>query len=206
MSRFTLLPDPRFEVMKESLRERVRTAADAIEPETCLDVFDPTMRSVVDAAVASAGAHEGTVWLGGRGADGSVEALVPVYNNGPRAADFVGKGKFRQPIGKGIISTVFAYEQPFCENDVDKNDRQDRTLDQRLGVRTSAMIAVPLYFAGSARGVISCVQLISGAPGASPTPSGFSVENLRPVQFASEIVTRLLDYWLVGVTVGWATD
>jgi hypothetical protein len=204
MTRFNLLPDPRFEALKDTLRERVQSAANALDHDTFPDVLDAAMRSVVHGGFAAAGAHEGTVWLGTRGADGAVDALVPVYNTGPNAAQFV--GKFRQPIGKGLISTVYAYEQPFCENEVFRNQRQDPTLDRSLGVRTAAMIAVPLYFAGAARGVISCVQLIAAGSENETLPPGFSMEDLRQVQFAAEVLTRLLDHWLVGVTVAWRPE
>ncbi|MGI8619782.1 MAG: GAF domain-containing protein [Gemmatimonadaceae bacterium] len=209
MNRFNLLPDPRFEPLKESLRERVLAAAAALDPENFLDVFDAAMQNVVSTAFATAGADEGTVWLGARkrksAEDATIAALVPVFNTGPDAARFV--GKHRQPIGKGLISGVFAYEQPFCENDVHRNEKQDPTLDRKLGVRTRAMIAVPLYFAGTVRGVISCVQLTRGDADANPTaPRGFTMDDMRQIQFASEILTRLIDHRLVGVTVGWRAE
>lgn len=209
MNRFNLLPDPRFEPLKESLRERVLAAAAALDAENFLDVFDVAMRDVAGTAFTGAGAHEGTVWLGVRkrksAADATIAALVPVFNTGPDAVRFV--GKHRQPIGKGLISGVFAYEQPFCENEVHRNEKQDPTLDRKLKVRTRAMIAVPLYFAGTVRGVISCVQLTRGDGNAvAAAPPGFTISDLRKVQLAAEILTRLIDHRLVGATVGWRTE
>ena len=203
-ARFNLLPDPRFESLKDGLRERVQAAANALDVETFADLLDSTMRSVVNAGFASAGAHEGMIWLAERsgGAATEVDALVAAYNTGPDAEKIV--GKFRQPIGRGLISTVFAYEQPFCENNVYRNQKQDKTLDQSLGVVTVAMIAVPLYFAGAARGIISCVQLKPA--GEVNDPPGFPMESLRHVQLAAEVVSRLLDHRLVGVTVGYQSE
>ena len=57
------------------------------------------------------GGCEGTVWL----ADKEEKNLVAVYNSGEDAASLVG---FEQPIGAGIISMVFAQQQPYCENDI----------------------------------------------------------------------------------------
>jgi hypothetical protein len=205
-ARFNLVPDIRFEPLQPGLRERVRSAANALDAQSFPSVLDSTMRGVLAAAFNAAGAHEGTLWLAERGesSGASVSALVPVYNTGPNASRFV--GNFRQPIGKGLISTVLLYEQPFCENNVHANQNQDKTLDQTLGVVTSAMIAVPLYFAGTPRGVISCVQLTSSGAPAATVQDGFSMEALAQVQLASEVLSRLLDHWLVGVTVGWRPE
>ena len=202
-ARFNLVPDSRFEPFQSGLRERVQSAATALDANTFSSVLDSTMRGVLTTAFEAAGAHEGTLWLAERGAppDTSVTSLVPVYNTGPHASQFV--GKYRQPMGKGLISSVLAYEQPFCENNVHTNRNQDKTLDQTLGVVTSAMIAVPLYFASAPRGVVSCVQL---TPRDAPPTPGFSMRDLSRVQLASEILTRLLDHWLIGVTVGWRPE
>jgi hypothetical protein len=203
-ARFNLQPDPRFEPLRDGLRERVKAAANALRAETFADLLDPTMRSVVNAGFDAAGAHEGMIWLAEHSEDsgGEVEALVAAYNTGPDAGKIV--GKFRQPIGRGLISTVFAYEQPFCENNVYRNQKQDKTLDQTLGVVTVAMIAVPLYFAGAARGIVSCVQLKPADE--VKDPPGFPMESLRHVQLAAEVLSRLLDHRLVGITVGFQSE
>lgn len=203
-ARFNLQPDPRFESLKDGLRERVQSAANTLDAETFADLLDSTMRSVVSAGFAAAGAHEGTVWLAERssGPGAEVDALVVTYNTGPDAGKIV--GKFRQPIERGLISSVFAYEQPFCENNVYRNQKQDKTLDQSLGVLTVAMIAVPFYFAGAARGIVSCVQLKQA--GEIKDPPGFPMESLRHIQLAAEVLSRLLDHRLVGITVGFQSE
>lgn len=197
-TRFNLLSDPRFTPLHSALRERVLAAAEALDAQTFPDVLDGLMRSVVQSGFAASGAHEGTVWL----VDQPQENLVPVYNTGPNAADFV--GKLRQPLSRGLISMVFATEQPFCENDVHLHQAQDKTVDQSLGLVTCAMIAVPFYFAQRLRGVISCVQLKPA--GRSDDPPGFSPASLRHMQLASHLLTRLIDHRLVGVTVGWEAE
>ena len=65
-ARFNLQPDPRFESLKDGLRERVQSAANTLDAETFADLLDSTMRSVVSAGFAAAGAHEGSIWLAER--------------------------------------------------------------------------------------------------------------------------------------------
>jgi hypothetical protein len=196
--RFNLLADPRFLPLQSALQDRVRAAADALDAGTFADLFDPLMASVLNTGLANAGAHEGTVWL----ADADGEHLVPVVNTGPNAARFV--GSFRQPLARGLISMVFATEQPFCENEVYAHQVQDRTLDLSLGVVTCSMIALPFYFAGQLRGIVSCVQV---KPADSPDdPPGFSIASIRDLQQATVVLSRLIDHRLVGVTVGWEAE
>ena len=66
------------------------------------------------------------------------------------------------------------------------------------------MIAVPLYFAGAARGIVSCVQL--KAADEVKDPPGFPMESLRHIQLAAEVLSRLLDHRLVGITVGFQSE
>jgi hypothetical protein len=196
--RFTLLPDQQFAALRERLRERVSAAARVLDANTFADVFDPVMRGVLDDALTSVEAHEGTVWL----ADANQEYLVPAYNTGAHAAQLV--NVFRHPLDRGHISMVFRNSQSFCENDVYRHPEQDRTLDQSLHVLTCAMIAVPWYFAHAIRGVISCVQL-KPADDSAPDPSGFSVDALHRVERSAAVLTRLMEHYLVATTVAWRT-
>ncbi len=188
---FTVLADERFTKLRGELLERLRLAANALAAEGFADFLDPLMRGVLTDGFRHAQATEGTLWL----VDGPKENLVPVFNSGPRAADFV--GQFRQPLSAGMISLVFASEQPLCENVIATNSHHDKTLDERLGLRTTAMIAVPLYFGRQPRGVISCVQLSDAA--AAP---GFSMQSLATVQLATSVLSRLIDYRLLAATTG----
>jgi hypothetical protein len=197
-TRLNLLPDPRFEALHADLRSRVEAAADVLDHETFLDLLDALMRGVLHVGLANAGAHEGTLWL----ADRARDHLVAAYNTGPNAEQMV--GVVRQPLTAGLISMVYRSEQPFCENDVYRHQQQDKTLDRRLGVLTCAMIAVPLYFAQEVRGVISCVQLKPAGAESAEDPPGFAPESLRSVQFASAVLTRLLDHSLLSAATGWS--
>jgi hypothetical protein len=98
-----------------------------------------------------------------------------------------------------MISMVVATEQPICENEVQRNQQQDKTLDRQLGLATSAMLAIPFYFAGELRGVISAVKL--KAPDAAFDPAGFSPDDLRVLQFAASILTRLIEYELLNLAL-----
>jgi GAF domain-containing protein len=193
--RFSILPDELLAGLRPSLLGRLNAAA----IETCEGsfdiVFDPGMRALVLESFARVGADEGTIWL----MDANREVLVPRFNSGPHAKGFV--GIHRQPLSKGMISMVVATEQPICENEVYKNQAQDKAVDQKLGLRTCAMIAVPLVFCGELRGVISCVQV---RPGDSdePDPPGFTQDDLLQIQLASSLIGRLLEARLLSHCLG----
>ena len=193
--RFTVLPEERFAALRPAVEARLREAARQACAEGFDEVFDQAMRALLVDAFQRVGAHEGTVWL----LDAAREALVPRFNSGPHAEKFV--GQFRQSIGSGMIGMVVAMEQPICENDVHKNARQDKTLDQQLALQTCAMLAVPLLFAGELRGVISCVQL-RRPDAADPDPAGFRVEHLDALQLAVGILSRLVEARLLALCLG----
>ncbi len=126
---------------------------------------------------AGVSASEGTIWL----LDEARQALVPVWNSGPHAADFV--GKHRQPVESGLIGLVCATEQAICENAVYRHAGQDPTLDRTLGLLTCAMIAVPFRIQGELRGVVSCVKL-KKADSTEPDPPPFTPADLAAVTSA----------------------
>ncbi len=116
---------------------------------------------------------------------------------------------FKQPLGSGIVSTSLASEQGFAENEVYKHELHSRLLDDKLSLTTYAMIVVPFYFLNACRGVISCVQLFNvrreadETVPAGPIPPGFDIEQLNLIKRASLIISDLIDYRLLRVTVGW---
>ena len=95
-----------------------------------------------------------------------------------------------------MISMVAVTEQPICENEVHRNERQDKTLDNDLRVKTWAMLAVPFYFAGELRGVISCVQL-SPDGDTQPEPPGFTASHLEELHRTAGLLSRLIEYRLL---------
>ena len=125
---------------------------------------------------------------------------MPVWNSGPDAARIV--GHFRQPADAGLIGMVFATEQPFLENDVQANNRQSKLLDLALGVRTNALIAVPLHCVEACRGIVSCVQLTRDGGVAHKTPAGFNPASLAQVQRAANLFSRLIEQRLMADIIG----
>jgi hypothetical protein len=194
-NRITILPDERFSAVRSALLERLTSIAANITAENIGSLFDGTMRSVIDFGFKETGASEGTIWI----LEPPISALVPCFNSGPNANSIV--GQFKQPLNAGLISMVFATQQPFLENEVFANKSQDKSLDSALRLQTYAMIAVPLYFLEDCRGVISCVQL--KVPGsAEPDPPGFDEGGKARLSHTSTVFGRLLDYRLLRATMG----
>ena len=190
-----MLTDDRLDVLRPLIDARVKAAAELVGEAAFDEFFDRTMRAQLVAALASADAHEGTVWL----LDNTRSFLVPRFNSGPNADSFV--GSYRQSLRSGMISMVVATEQPVCENEVHRNEQQDKSLDKKLGLSTCAMLAVPFYFAGELRGVISAVQLQeAGDP--APEPPGFTVENLTTLQLAASVLARMIEHQLMSLALG----
>jgi hypothetical protein len=199
-ARWTIVPDPRFVELQGSLQERIAAVAKSIQPENFASLLDPLARDVLARGFADAGAHEGTVWL----PDAEGKHLVPAYNTGPDAEKMV--GKFRQPLNAGLICMVFASEQGIVENDVHKNARQSKLLDEKLQVQTYALIAAPFHLLKACRGVISCVQLKRppvgrGVP-AEPL-TGFDFADLTTIQRTAGLLSQLIELRLLGSAIGW---
>ena len=158
-------------------------------------LFDSHLQNVLRGCLQRVGAHEGTAWL----IDDSGEFLVPRFNTGAKSADFV--GSFRQSLKSGMISMVVATELPICENNVCGDGRQDPTLDRKLGLETCAMLAVPFYFAGALRGIISGVQVREAGMNV-PMPKGFSRDDLEALQCCAHVLSRLVEHRLLLATLG----
>jgi hypothetical protein len=192
--RLTVLNDDRLDVLRAVVEARVKMAAQVVGETAFEEFFDGTMRTHLVKAIAAAQAHEGSVWL----LDETRSCLVPRFNSGPHAASFV--GSFRQSLRAGMISMVVATEQPICENRVHQNQQQDPALDRQLQLLTCAMLAVPFYFAGDLRGVISAVQLKESAD--APEPPGFTAENLDTLQLGAEVLSRMVEHQLLSLALG----
>src|SRR5207302_2607880 len=197
-NRLNLLPDPAFAELKGALSERLERMALAIGPRQFDGFLDPLMRQTLERGFLEAQADEGTVWL----LDETAEHLVPAFNTGPDATRLV--GTFKQPLNSGLICMVLASEQPFLENEVQKNAAQSKLLDSRLKVQTHAMIAVPFYFVHACRGVVSCVQLKRAA--SDRDPPGFRPEDLVSVQRSATLLSQLIEFRLLSRAVGWISE
>lgn len=190
MSRLTILPDPRVEPLTAGIQARLTHIAGLINADNFADLLTPLATALLLDAFERVGAHEGTVWL----ADPAGRCLIPAFNNGPNAAEL---RRHRQPLDKGFTSMVFANEQPFVMN----RDRagMDPTLMDRLKLRITSQIIVPLYFLGECRGVVSCVQI---ARGDEPEAAGFEAEALRPVKRATDALRVIIDSVCLARTIG----
>ncbi len=193
-----VLPDVRLSALRGIVTTRLEEAALELAGGAFDEFFNGTMRAAFMEGLLQAGADEGTVWL----LDHTQNFLIPQFNNGPNAASFV--GHFRQSTQTGMISMVVATEQPICENEVHKNTQQDPTLDRKLGLVTCSMLAVPLYFAGELRGVISAVRL-KPANATGPDPAGFSPGHLRALQLSADVLERLIEHELLTLSLGLGT-
>ena len=191
------LPTAAFEEFQTTLKARLARLAAEIQVEQLEPLIDPVVRNVVKNGLSETGAHEGTVWL----VDSAGEFLLPVFNSGPNAPAIV--GQFKQPLSTGLISMVFATEQPFLENEVDRNAQQSKLLDARLQVQTRALIAVPLHILNACRGVVSCVKLKTGG---EKELAGFRPEHLASVAATATLLSRLVEHRLLSRIVGLEGD
>ncbi|MCE9610787.1 MAG: GAF domain-containing protein [Chthoniobacter sp.] len=181
-------------MLRSIVDERITAAADLVGETAFEEFFDQTMCAHLLKVITATQAHEGSVWL----LDEARSHLIPRFNSGPNAADFV--GSYRLSLREGMISMVVATEQPICENAVFLNERQSKDLDRRLGLLTCAMLAVPFYFGGELRGVISAVQLKPSAN--SPEPPGFTAENLETLHLGAAVLSRMVDHQLLSLALG----
>ncbi len=182
-------PDPGLQGIAPTVQLRLQERAMLIDGAWCRGNEARVAREVLEDAFAQCGAHEGTVWL----LNG--DSLVPAVNTGPNAGSLL--DTFRQPLARGLIGMVAVTEQAYCENDVAADPRRDATLDTMLGVRTAAMMAVPLVVGGAVRGVVSCVQF----HGAS-APAGFSPQHLEQLERGVSVAGRLFDIVLLDGLLG----
>ena len=165
-----------------ALTERFERAAQAEMLRRLAKVLDQTALRILREGLRRAGADEGTLWMASR--DG--KELIPVFNSGPDPDCFL--ARVRQPLDRGVISMVYHSGQPFCENDVTKNASHDHTVDEALRQVTAAMIALPFFFGGRRRGVLSCVRLGHGE---------FEARHLSELQQSANLLERLADWHLL---------
>ncbi|NNE92493.1 MAG: hypothetical protein HKN23_12670 [Verrucomicrobiales bacterium] len=189
--RLNFIADPELSAMRGQLEECLEGWVEGLDPNGFSALFDPLMQDELKRSFKSVGGSEGTVWL----ADQAGENLVAVFNSGPNADELTG---FKQPLGKGIISLVFSHERPYCENEIGSCvEDHDDTLDRKIGTQTSAMIAVPFYFAYGLRGVVSCVKL-----GENGDCDGFDSAHVDELAAAASVVERLIDCRLITAALG----
>lgn len=196
MGAFSLSPNSEFADAAGHLRNELSGIGNKLDAGSFTRVLPPLAKNTLLQAFRKIGADHGAIWL----ADSTGEHLVPVFGCGERADDFL-DGKFKLPTDQGLISMVFATGQPFCENAIHENPGHSPLLDRQLGVRTEAMIAIPLTFANSLRGIVSCVHL--GTDDSNEEEKTFSGSDLSDLELASATIARLLDLTLIEQILGW---
>ena len=192
-ARTRLLRNAEFNRLGGDLIEHLESWIGTGTPTDLIGLFDEVAISLLREAFAHVGGCEGTVWL----ADSEEKYLIASYNSGDDADSLIG---FEQPIGSGIISMVFSQQQPYCENDIQASNGHDDTLDRKMSKHTTALLAVPLYFAFGLRGVISCVQLEEVENGVGK--NGFSSADIEALALVSNVVERLVNETLLSSALG----
>ena len=194
--RISFLPPPELEPLRIQLDKQIAEILEELNAAAFgRQIISPLMRSHLGSAFHAVGASEGTLWL----VDRETERMVPVYNNGAQAGKML--AEIRHPVSAGLIGMVFSTQQSFCENEVYKNQQQDKRIDLSLGVNTCAMIAAPVFFARRMRGVVSCVRL-KPATSSDPDPPGFTHREFRHIQVAAETLQRLIEHRLFEIALG----
>lgn len=209
---FSSFGDPELSPLADQLAARREQFAAHCLKEKAAALIDGLPARLADTVLKSIGADEGSLWL----AVDDGQALLPIWNNGPDAARFV--GSFKLPITQGISGFVFTSGIAACEAEVCFNQRQHRELDRNLGVLTWAMLAVPLVFGGAARGVITAVRLIrlsdlpdlkrvpesrDDFPADFTPPTAFGLADLSAMETTAGAVGRLIEHrltaWVLGI-------
>ena len=188
-----LLRHPGLSDCAKTLEKHLDAWIESTAPAQLIGLMDAVSRSLLCDAFIAAGGCEGTVWL----FDECAGELVAAFNSGEDAAGLIG---FRQPLGQGIISLVYAQQQPYCENDIQASEGHDDTLDRKISKHTAAMIAVPFYFGFGLRGVISSVQLEE----ADSARGGFSSADVETLTRVSNLIERLINESLFSSALGFS--
>ena len=196
MNGFSISPGSKLTAASQQLRSELSSIGDRLDADSFTRILPPLAKNTLLGTFRKIGAGHGAIWLVDRTGDN----LVPVFGCGEHADEFL-NGKFKLPTNQGLISMVFATGQPFCENNIHQNPGHSPLLDRKLGVRTEAMIAIPLTFANSLRGIISCVHLSEDHT--EQEPKIFSGVNLGDLELASATIARLLDLTLIEQILGW---
>lgn len=208
---FSSFGDPELAPLADQLATRQEQFAMRCLTEKPSALIDGLPARHADIILKSIRADEGSIWL----AVDDSHALLPVWNNGPDAARFV--GSFKLPVTNGITGFVFTSGIAACEAEVCFNQRQHRELDQKLSVLTWAMLAVPLVFCGAVRGVITAVRLIrmSDLPGIQRLPEShadfppgyqppdtFGLADLSSMEAAASSIGKLIEHRLTAWVLG----
>lgn len=138
---------------------------------------DPALRCLLDEAVQSVQAAEGSILL--LGADGG--SLRFVLSVSPVSDTLL---RLDQPLSKGITGLAVSLQQPMVVNETHRNPVFDPTVDGQTGVVTRSLMVVPLATPHQEFGALTAINPRNAA--------GFSSEDLRRYTLVSEGIAQRL--------------
>ena len=149
-------------------------------------------------AVTATDADEGALWL----VDDVKRELRPCFSIGQHSKILL--NEIRQPLTSGLISMVFFTEDSICEAEVGRRSEYCPDVDSRLGAKTKAMIAIPVFFAQRCRGVFSAV-LFEVSPQVTHKEA-FLHSDFETLSQAATLWGELMDSQLAGVGIQGGTN
>jgi hypothetical protein len=144
-------------------------------------------------ALIAAEADQGVLWL----VDDKKHELRPCFSIGEHSEFFL--REIRQPLSSGLISMVFFTEDAICEAEVGRRSEYCPDVDSRLGAKTQAMIAIPVFFAQRCRGVFSAVLLEASSK--TKHKEAFLHSDFEKLSQACTIWSELIDSQLSAVVM-----
>ena len=187
----TLLPDPDLEGDGERLIRAVEKYSRRLLPADLCGLMDGPIESTFRNARKLAAADGGAIWV----TDAACENLVVAYAD-PPDPKLLGR---EQPASEGLISLVFASEQPICQNHVSGDERHSTMIDDAVGEVTEAMMAAPFYIGGMLRGIFSVIRWLREDEEGTP---GFTLEDFHEFQRAAVAMERLVTLRLTQLILG----
>ena len=142
-------------------------------------------------AVKSVEADDGALWL----VDDVARELRPRFSIGEHSKILL--NEIRQPLSSGLISMVFFTENSICEAEVGHRSEYCPDVDSRLGLKTKAMIAIPVFFAQRCRGVFSAVLFEQS--GETTRKNAFLPADFEALSQAASLWSELMDSQLAGL-------
>lgn len=195
-TRHNLLPMPDAEDVEPRVSQhlealRLRTAGESFHM-----IFTVGMGRLISLALGSCGADEGSLWI----ADKEGEVLVPVFNSGPDAAKFL--AEVRQPVSRGLTGMVYTIGHGCAEADVFRQRGHDPTADEKMGLHTCSLMAVPVSFLGGIRGVLTAVKVKKRAVPELPDPPPFLGAQLEICATAAGALCAMIECRMMQITLG----
>jgi hypothetical protein len=144
-------------------------------------------------ALTATDADDGALWL----VDDVKRELRPCFSIGQYSKILL--NEIRQPLTSGLISMVFFTEDSICEAQVGSRSEHSPDVDSRLGAKTKAMVAIPVFFAQRCRGVFSAVLFEVSSK--VPHKEAFLHSDFETLAQAATLWGELMDSQLAGVGI-----